>query len=327
MRKKFIYTSVAIFLILFFVKKINDGEIPHLFLKQTPVSVLSFGDIMFDRGVRNIIENRGRDPFEHIKKDGDFIKDFDVVVANLEGPIVVMNRADCQQKAYNFQFAPESTERLKSVGITMVNIANNHSFDCYRVGFESTKSFLQTAGIDYMGDSEVEKSFVIKHIHDKKVVFVGIDRTVSGTPMSQYYELVKKLKVENDFVVVHIHWGTEYSLTETDDQIVVAHGLIDSGVDVIFGHHPHVIEPIKIYKGKVIFYSLGNFVFDQVGVEQTQGIGASVEFRKNDTVFTVFPYKIKLFAPDFLKDIEKENFCDEYLKNITHEGCSFSLSK
>lgn len=317
----------TIFAFVFFSKPehvVNEIKSISVF-RKTSVSVLNFGDVMFDRGVRNIIENKKRDPFEYIKQDLDKIQDYDVMVANLEGPIVVMDRKLCQQKAYNFQFATDTTDRLKSIGINMVNIANNHAYDCYQKGVDSTKKYLSEAGIPYMGDSDVEKSFVVKEINRKKIAFVGIDRTVSATPILKYYELIKKLKTENDLVVVDIHWGTEYMLTETDAQTVVGHGLVDSGADVVFGHHPHVIEPVRIYKGKVIFFSLGNFVFDQIGVNENKGLGAGVKFDGGQMEFRVYPYDIKRFAPDFLKWDEEKAFCEKFLVDIKHTECSFKL--
>lgn len=329
MKKILLYLGIIILILfsfIFFNKPKHIVIIPeiNIFKKET-LSVLNFGDVMFDRGVRNIIENRGRDPFEYIKKDLDLIKKYDVVIANLEGPIVVMDRNLCQQKAYNFQFASDTTDRLKSIGINMVNIANNHSYDCYSKGFESTKVFLQTAGIDYMGDTDVEKSYVVKELKGKKIAFVGIDRTVSSVSIEKYYELVKRLKSENDYVVVNIHWGTEYSLLETSEQTFVAHGLVDSGVDVIFGHHPHVIEPVRVYKGKAIFYSLGNFVFDQTGENENAGLGVGAEFDDEKIKFNLFPYKIKVFAPDFLKGEDRNKFCEKFLKDFEHTECSFEL--
>lgn len=187
---------VIVFCTIFFVLKKDSTitfEAPDFFTADT-VSVLNFGDVMFDRGVRNIMENRGRDPFEHIKKDLKTIQGFDVVIANLEGPIVEMSRAQCQQKAYNFQFASTTPALLKSIGITMVTIANNHSYDCYRQGFLSTKKYLENAGIDYIGDNDLEKSYVIKTIHEKKVAFVGMDQTISPLYVSNFYPLVKRLK-------------------------------------------------------------------------------------------------------------------------------------
>lgn len=314
---------VLFFLLFLFI--FSYAEAPSLFRKDYP-SVLNFGDVMFDRGVRNIIENKGRDPFEYIKKDLDLIQPFDVVIANLEGPIVVMDRKLCQQKAYNFQFAPGTTDRLKSIGINMVNIANNHAYDCLRAGYLSTKTYLENAGIPYMGARELENSFTLKVVDGKKIAFVGMDETTEPISISDFYPLIKKLDVENDHVVVNIHWGTEYELGSTEVQRVIAHNLIDSGADVIFGHHPHVIEPVEVYKGKAIFYSLGNFVFDQTGEHETEGLGVGVEFQDNKFEFTLLPYKIKLFAPDFLKGDEKEAFCEKYLGKFTHDHCSLSIN-
>jgi poly-gamma-glutamate synthesis protein (capsule biosynthesis protein) len=331
MKKLLLFFSLFILVLVLFIPKWKDSnyleqitsEI-NIFQKSS-IKILNFGDVMFDRGVRNIIENRKRDPFEYIKKDLNLIKGYDIFIVNLEGPIVVMDRGECQQKAYNFQFAPDSTERLKSVGINMVNIANNHSYDCFVAGFESTKKFLNEANIDYIGDSVLEKSFVIKEIADKKVAFVGIDETAQVIPLSRFYPLVKKLKAENDLVIVNIHWGTEYEIHSTENQRVIAHKLVDSGASVIFGHHPHVIEEVEAYKGKAIFYSLGNFVFDQNFGDTTVGLGVGVEFKENKTTFELFPFNMKVFAPDLMKGEEREKFCQKYLEAIEHNDCIFSV--
>ena len=325
---KFLKNNLWLFLVLIAVSflLVVHVEAPDLITtivnKKYP-KVLNFGDVMFDRGVRNIIENRGRDPFEYLKKDLETIKKYDVVIANLEGSIIEIDRSLCQQKIYNFQFASDTPARLKSVGINMVNIANNHSYDCLSAGFISTKKYLDEAGITYIGDRDINASFIVKEIDGKKIAFIGIDETLEPASVKSFYPLIKNLKTKNDYVVVNIHWGTEYLLTASEAQRNMAHNLIDNGADVIFGHHPHVIEPVEIYNGKAIFYSLGNFVFDQTGFEETRGLGVGVEFRPNKNVFTLYPYEIRLFAPDLLKGSEREAFCNEYLKEITHDGCEF----
>lgn len=325
----FILILLSVFTIFDF-KKIEEEVLEKPFVseevpKPTTVSILSFGDVMFDRGVRNIMENRSRDPFEYIKTDLDILKKFDVVSVNLEGPIVEMDRSLCQKKIYNFQFGSSTPEILKTVGINMVNIANNHNYDCLKIGFESTKSYLQKSGMDYMGDTDLEKSFVIKIISGKKVAFVGMDETVQIVPIVSFYPLIKRLDLENDYVVVNIHWGTEYALIESEAQIKIAQNLVDNGADVIFGHHPHVIQPVRVYKGKAIFYSLGNFVFDQNFGDTTTGLGAGVEFDGDKSKFTVFPFNIKTFAPDFMEGNEKDEFCQKYLTSFSHNGCKFEL--
>jgi poly-gamma-glutamate synthesis protein (capsule biosynthesis protein) len=293
-------------------------------ISEPSVKILNFGDVMFDRGVRNIIENRKRDPFEYIKKDLDLLKS-DVFIVNLEGPIVEMDRSLCQQKAYNFQFAPSTTEILKSIGVNMVTIANNHSYDCLMPGYESTIRYLNSSGILFMGEKEYEKSYTTKVISGKKVAFVGMDETVQPIPVSGFYEVVRKLKNENDIVVVNIHWGTEYMLSANENQIEIAHRLVDSGADVIFGHHPHVVQNMEVYKGRAIFYSLGNFVFDQNFGDTTVGLGVKVEFKEKETIFELFPLNIKVFAPDLMKGEEREKFCKKFLGQIPNKDCRFEI--
>ncbi len=330
------YLLLGVLLILFFAFNVfvytrpfdikdNFVKIPKKEVKNYP-SVLNFGDVMFDRGVRNIVENRGRDPFEYVKKDLKLVQGYDVFIVNLEGPIVEMNRKECQAKAYNFQFASTTPNLLKSVGINMVNIANNHSYDCYKTGFTKTKEYLNSAGIDYIGDNFLEKSYITKVIKGKVITFIGIDETVAQIPVSDFYPLINELNKASDYVIVNIHWGTEYELGKTEKQMAIAHALIDNGADVIFGHHPHVLEPVEIYKGKVIFYSLGNFVFDQDFGDTTVGLGASVEFEENKSVFNIFPFNIKVFAPEFMMGESRDLFCDNYLKNLEHDSCRFYVN-
>ncbi len=294
------------------------------FKKEYP-SVLNFGDVMLDRGVRNIMEKYERDPFEYIKRDKIVVQKYDMVIANLEGPIVEMERSKCQQKIYNFQFPKITPSILLSAGIKMVNIANNHAFDCLSKGYQSTLSLLDEAGLLYIGRNEIDKSYVVKTIDKRKVAFVGIDETIMPIPVAKFYDLVKKLKSENDYVVVNIHWGTEYLLTANPKQIEIAHKLIDNGADAIFGHHPHVVEPVEIYKGRPIFYSLGNFVFDQSDPETIVGIGAGVEFQKSKIVVNLHPFNIVKFRPDFMKEPEKTAYCDKLLSNIENLGCNFEV--
>lgn len=331
MKKLLLFLVTLGIIALLFLPNWGDGhylsKITEEIFSGSNVKILNFGDVMFDRGVRNIIENRGRDPFEYIKKDLELINDYDVKIVNLEGPIVVMDRSLCQQKAYNFQFAPDTTDRLKSIGVNMVNIANNHAYDCLLPGYESTKKYLNASGILFIGEKEFDKSYVVKEISGKKVAFVGMDETVQQIPLSGFYEVVRKLKNENDIVVVNIHWGTEYILSANETQIEIAHRLVDSGADVIFGHHPHVVENMEVYKGKAIFYSLGNFVFDQNFGDTTVGLGVGAEFGDSETVFELFPFNIKIFAPDFMKGEERENFCKKFLGNISNKDCRFEINR
>ncbi len=289
---------------------------------EKPVRILNFGDAMFDRGVRNIMENRGRDPFEYIKRDIAVVTGYDIVLLNLEGPIVEMPREDCQQKAYNFQFASTTVGLLQSIGVNMVTLGNNHSYDCFQEGVDSTKNFLTLGNIEYIGDRVPEKSFVEKTINGKTVAFAGVDVTMQPIT-NEFYRVIAELDTRNDYVVVHIHWGDEYRLIENAKQTTIAHNLVDSGADVVVGHHPHVMQPVRMYKNKPIFYSLGNFVFDQYAPNTTDGYGVGMELYRDKMVFEILPYKVNKFAPEFLYNEAKQKVCN--FVGVTN--CKFEILK
>ena len=101
---------------------------------------------------------------------------------------------------------------------------------------------------------------------------------------------IKKGKEISDYVIVNIHWGTEYKPTSNARQQYLAHLFIDNGADIIIGHHPHVIQEMEIYNNKPIFYSLGNFIFDQYWSTPTQvGLGVGLVLYKDQISTYLFP--------------------------------------
>lgn len=244
--------------------------IPRFTSQPKKISVIALGDIMLGRHVGELIK-QGVDPFEYIRFDNNtFPVKSNIVMANLEGPITT--NTNCQEKAYSFKFATTSALLLKNRGITAISLANNHSLDCYSQGFRDTQKYLGLAGVNYFGGfaiKDLSKEIVIDGI---PVALVGLDMTLSTNIDSNVYSLIKTLKTGNTYVLVNIHWGDEYSKTANQKQTAVAHKLIDNGVDVIIGNHPHVVEPIETYKNGLIFYSLGNFIFDQTSPDTKKGL-------------------------------------------------------
>ncbi len=295
---------------------------PIFVKKDTTIRMLHVGDMMFDRGVR-VAMAKGYDPFAGLRESG-LVKGMHVVLGNLEGPIVEMPREKCQQKAYNFQFASTTGDMLRRAGFTMVTVANNHIFDCYRAGVQSTNAYLASSSITVIGNTPVESSYVIKEIQGKTFAFVGIDQTIAPVPVAKYYPLVKKLDGEVDMVIVHIHWGLEYRPTpDRLTQEVFARALIDHGADVIIGHHPHVIQSMDIYKNTPIFYSLGNFIFDQNTIETNKGIAVSMEIG-DEVSYQIHPYVIEKSVPRFVSAEESEVFCQTFIP-VVQKGCRFTI--
>ena len=125
---------------------------------------------------------------------------------------------------------------------------------------------------------------------------------------------------------MHIHWGFEYDTKPSSRQREIAHKLVDSGADVVIGHHPHVVQPIEIYKGKAIFYSLGNFIFDQNTKETKRGFGVGTVYRDGRMEYYLFPYTIKSFQPTTMPHDAMKEFCDAMLSGIPAiDTCRFGI--
>jgi len=288
------------------------------------ITLFFVGDIMLDRGVELEIKKNGNSdfkfPFLKIEKD---LKEADILFGNLEGPI-----SDKGQKVgsiYSFRMDPKSIDGLLFAGFDILSVANNHMFDYSRVAMEDTFSRLEKAGIDYVGGgfSETEAySPVVKEINPStgtssepqpnsspkaKIAFLAFNDISapsweakgerSGMALLDKDKLeasIKNAKNQADLVVVSMHFGDEYKTSPTLRQKTMARFAIDSGADLVVGHHPHVIEPIEKYKEGYIAYSLGNFIFDQNFSEETmEGLILKV-FVENGKIKEVIPVEFKI---------------------------------
>ena len=177
-------------------------------------------------------------------------------------------------------------------------MANNHIFDFGKVGIEESRKALKKAGVDWFGDplDKDKKSFIYHtdplNLVGKSVAFVGFNQFLGVDSIENTVEEIKKRKFDGDIVVVFSHWGDEY-VSANDFQKNTARGFIDAGADLVVGAHPHVIQESDVYKGKMIYYSLGNFIFDQwwnSDVKKGMGIELTIPSEKDkkittDTVF------------------------------------------
>ncbi|GBD34309.1 Capsule biosynthesis protein CapA [bacterium HR35] len=257
---------------------------PEIFfpIESKEIKILLIGDIMMNRNVENkILKNNSNFvfPFEKIL---DYLKSFDYVVANLEGPIT--DKGQKVGSKYSFKMKPEVVEALIESNINILNLANNHIFDYGRTGLEETLKNLEKNNIEYFGNSYDP---LIIEINNTKIGFLGFsdflkhldaEKNNNGIAVinENFENSVKKAKEKVDILIVSFHWGDEYKKFANQRQQKFARLAIDSGVDLVVGHHPHVIQNIEKYKNKYIFYSLGNFIFDQNFSEDTM-IGGGVE--------------------------------------------------
>lgn len=276
-----------------------------------PVTLVAFGDVMLGRYVRTLMDQNGMDfPFRNI---GD-LKGADFVHANFEGPIKEFEVAT--SKSISFRFKPDVIWPLKASGINIVNLANNHALDQGWGGRDDTKRFLTEAGIRFFGHpkNEKEDNVYIGEVNGKKIAFIGYDDTIFKVDENSARELIGGLEDQVDFTIVSIHWGVEYKHQPTQRKVYLAHLFADSGADLVIGHHPHVVQTMEVYNGVPIFYSLGNFVFDQYWSLDTQeGLGIGAELYDNKFIVYLYPYKLPQSQPQFMEGDEKAAFLEKFI--------------
>jgi len=277
-----IASLISLFLLLY-----QPAQKAVLFmLEPVPeVRMLAFGDLMLDRDVKRYMKEKGEDyPFEKIfGPDGIDTSRYDIVNANLEGPIYPSSiRADLFPQ---FGFDPDvAPALLKKWGFNLLNLANNHTWDKALKGWEMTLNSLHDVGIATVGHpkNDFDHDTYETEIHGLKIGFIGIADVLKPFPVDweEAKKKAKELKSRNQFVVMIVHWGKEFQTHSSEHQRDKAHGMIDAGVDLIIGHHPHVVQESEVYNGKTIYYSLGNFVFDQYFSQEAQrGLGLDIFFQ------------------------------------------------
>ncbi|HEX4167704.1 MAG TPA: CapA family protein [Bryobacteraceae bacterium] len=253
--------------------------------------LLFAGDVMFSRGVRQQILAAG-DPAFPFRKIAPFLADADLAFVNLESPF--SDKGPYHDEGLIFHAAPAMIAGLQLARVAIVSTANNHARDCASHGVEFTVNWLNSHGIDPLGSSlsssETHRGVVLAR-HGIRFGFLGytydqqngnwhdVDERIAVIDVGVMTGDVHRLAKRCDVVIVSMHNGIEYMPRPNQAQIAFAHAAIDAGATLVIGHHPHVIQPFEIYKGKLIFYSLGNFVFDQYQRAATQhGEIAEVDF-------------------------------------------------
>ncbi len=257
-----------------------------------PLQMLFTGDLMLDRGVAKHAVVKGDDAlFEGVR---DIFAGMDAVVPNLEGTITTLpSVSERDHTDLRFTFNPHYASYLKTLGVQVVSLSNNHTDDFGDTGYLSTKTYLDSAGIASFGSPANDRDFATEiTLNNTRVCFIGYEGFIHTDP-APIATLVAEMRPRCDYFVATMHAGEEYQPTFTTLQKTAAHAFIDAGVDVVIGTHPHVVEPLELYKGKPIFYSLGNFLFDQDFSWATMhGLTVRVSRTKDATTYTLIPVTI-----------------------------------
>ncbi len=179
----------------------------------------------------------------------------DLTIVNLEGALT--SSSDKVEKKYNFKGPVSYVNILKEGSIEAVSFANNHAKDYGVKGYNETIETLKNAGILYYGDS----NYLIKEVNGIKIGFFAF-LDIYGQKYSLVKSAIDYLKENNcDLIIASMHWGIEGDYEQASFQEDMGKYMIDNGVDLVLGSHPHKIQGIQKYKGKYIVYSLGNFSF------------------------------------------------------------------
>lgn len=237
-------------------KKDNKEDIKTFTITASGDSTIGW-DTNFGYGNRfdKVFKDNNNDYSYFYKNVKSIFEEDDLTYVNFEGTFT--NETKKVEKRFNFKSTPDFVNVLKEGSVEIVGLANNHSYDYGEKGYEETIKTLKENDIYYFG----RDIYVIKEINGIKVGFFGLI-DIDSKKYKDIDNSIKYLKENNcDLIIAAMHWGVEGSYQQTNAQVREAHYLIDNGVDLVIGTHPHVVQGIEKYKDRYILYSLGNFVF------------------------------------------------------------------
>lgn len=295
---KIIATAAVLTLIFVLAKKTEKSELPEGLpqpvAEQAKTTTLFFaGDIMLSRNVANkLIE--ARDYTLPFGRTADIIRDADISFANLESPF--LDKLPFAQQGLVFKADPQTINGLLEAGFDVLATANNHAFDQGLAGVNFTIIHLKSRGIIPIGTGPDCHEGAVFEKNGLKFGFLAYSYAAYNDAgkqpsswvcdwkdMAKVALDIKTLKPKVDFLIVSTHTGTEYQRSPDDIDAQRARGAVDAGADLVVGHHPHWVQTIEQYRGKWIFYSLGNFVFDQMWSTDTrEGLTLLATFKNQE---------------------------------------------
>jgi len=257
------------------------------------------GDIMPGRYVETLSERFGYDYL--LASTTEIFSEADFVFGNLEGPVPLFHEKT-PVYGYGFSFPFSSLTALKKVGISVASLGNNHAFDQGKVGYSETVLSLQKSGISGIPYNGA----IVGEWGKEEIRFVALNDTFSPVTESEINRLIPDDEI---FTVVSVHWGLEYEPLSAERQKKLGRAFIDAGADLVIGTHPHVVQEIEVYKGKPIFYSLGNFLFDQYFSEETEeGLAVKMTIDGKNVSYGLMPVDLRKSHPQKMKGVDAEKF-------------------
>lgn len=265
-----IVTAIIVFAVVIaylYLMPSNPKTIPFTPDSETRVgdaNILFVGDMFFDRHIRKTIETVGADfVFSCVYP---LLSRADFVVGNLEGPITDNASVSSGTKPeeldhFRFTFPPSVAEALKRNNISVVNLGNNHIGNFGREGMQRTKDYLDASGVAYFGGLVNDEPVFRKDASGIPLSFISYNQ-FGGSSDTDVADVIRLEKSVGRTVIVYAHWGEEYAST-TPRMKETATLFADAGARVVIGSHPHVVLESEYIGNTLVYYSLGNFIFDQ----------------------------------------------------------------
>jgi len=300
-----------------------------LFLFSFLVRINLFGDLMPANWVSDIMRQYPDSVFKNIS---EVLKRADFNIVNLESP-ATLDGTPFPDKKYLYKFNPELIKVFKRHNINVFLLANNHMLDYGKEGMFSTIHAIKENGLFYAGAGRDLKDASKGVILEKNGFKIGVLDFAMTFPLEFYAKkhspgiapgspenVIKEVRIMRkkvDFLIVSFHFGAEKMDTPKDYQVEIAKRCIDNGADLVFGHHPHRVQPIEVYKGRLIAYSLGNFIFGSYA-RVPNGAFISVCIDTDSVFYRIYPLNVDPIQTGFATSIKKDSLL---LKHIT-ERCS-----
>lgn len=292
-------------------------KIPNIIEPKENVSIAVTGDVMFARKMPGVL-SLSSSPFKGVS---NVTSNVDLLLINFENAATTSGNA--VKGDVPLKCSPNYVPLAKANNRTIASLANNHAFDYGITGMEDTINNLKNANITPIGAGENEEeahTAVITDIKGRRITILNymdydnfkeysydvMPYANESHPGYSAYDSedaknqINNARSDSDLILVYMHFGNEYSRSPNENQKKIAHELIDYGADIVLGSHPHVTQGIEVYNGKPIFYSLGNFIFDQSNPNTHTAYFVQIDLVNSTGECTVYPIYISNYLPKFM---------------------------
>ena len=260
-------------------------------------SIAVTGDVMFARKMPNVL-SMDSSPFSGVS---DVTSNVDLLLINFEN--AATSSGDALKGDVPLKCDPSYVPLAKANNVTVAGLANNHAIDYGITGMQAAVFAEHISDFAFPG-SDISGRYVRVRTDMPEQALHKCLAEAHHFRYSAYdsEDAQKQIAANNDsdLIVAYLHFGNEYSNSPNENQVKIAHELIDYGADVVVGSHPHVTQGIEMYNGKPIFYSLGNFIFDQSNTATHSAYFVQIDLVNNTGECTVYPIYISNYLPQHM---------------------------